>query len=176
MFHNIGPRLLSLASNERSSLLDAVDDGWKRFYRRRPPEFFRSLWRSETGGLGACATTSQCHNKEQAAPSSRASSSRKTFCIEQKLRWEKTTFGSVEETPGLWMLKNWLYSSLVVWTNKLECFIQLGFSVSKVTDKKVQLNTDLLKPRHEYLYKKVKAWLKLNELIKMGNFNNEGKI
>ncbi len=50
-------------------------------------------------------------------------------------------------------------------------FVQLGFSVSKVTDKKAQLNTDLLKQRHEYLYKKVVVWLKLNEIrsvIKMG--------
>jgi hypothetical protein len=31
-------------------------------------------------------------------------------------------------------------------------FIQLCFSVSRVTDKKVQLNTDLLKHRNECLY------------------------
>jgi hypothetical protein len=42
--------------------------------------------------------------------------------------------------------------------------MQLGFSVSRVTDKKVHLNTDLLKPRHEYLYRKMMAWLKLNEI------------
>jgi len=30
----------------------------------------------------------------------------------------------------------------------------LGFSVSRVTDKKVQLNTDLLKQGHEYVYTK----------------------
>jgi hypothetical protein len=41
------------------------------------------------------------------------------------------------------------------------------------------LNADLLKQRHKYLYKKVNAWLKLNEIrsvIKMGNFNNAGQI
>jgi hypothetical protein len=37
----------------------------------------------------------------------------------------------------------------------------------------------VLKQRHGYLCKKVKAWLKLNEIrsiIKMGNFNNDGLI
>ncbi len=41
------------------------------------------------------------------------------------------------------------------------------------------MNTDLFKPRHKYLYKKVKARLKLNEIrrmTKMGNFDNEGQI
>ncbi len=33
-------------------------------------------------------------------------------------------------------------------------FVQLGFYMSRVTDKKVQLNTDLLKTRQEYLYRK----------------------
>jgi hypothetical protein len=37
----------------------------------------------------------------------------------------------------------------------------------------------LLKQRHKYLYKKVMARLKLNEIrtvTKMGNFNKEGQI
>jgi hypothetical protein len=37
------------------------------------------------------------------------------------------------------------------------------------------LNADLLKPRHRYLYRKMVASLKLNEIrsvIKMGNFNH----
>ncbi len=41
------------------------------------------------------------------------------------------------------------------------------------------MNTDLLDQRHEYLYKKRMAWLKLNEIIsviKMGNFNKDGQI
>jgi hypothetical protein len=37
----------------------------------------------------------------------------------------------------------------------------LGFSVSNVTDKKVQLNTGLLKQRHEFLFTN---WLKLSEI------------
>jgi hypothetical protein len=52
-------------------------------------------------------------------------------------------------------------------------FCAIGFFSNGVTDKKVQLNTDLLKPRHGYLYRKRMAWLKLNEirgLFKTGSF------
>ncbi len=43
----------------------------------------------------------------------------------------------------------------------------------------MQLNTDLLKQGHQYLYKRMMAWFKLNEIrsmIKSGEFNKDGQI
>jgi hypothetical protein len=46
--------------------------------------------------------------------------------------------------------------NLFLKNSKKNLFVQLGFSVSRVTHKKVQLNTDLLKHRGRYLY--TKGW------------------
>ncbi len=82
-----------------------------------------------------------------------------------------------------------LYSALLLFLNfsllhwmmliKVCFFAQLGFSVSRVADKKVQLNTDLLKHRDGYLY--TNWWHdqnvneKVNEIkrakLKVGEFN-----
>jgi hypothetical protein len=40
--------------------------------------------------------------------------------------------------------------------------LALGFSMSKVTDKKVQSNTDLFSDTQEYLYTVREVWLKLD--------------
>ncbi len=49
----------------------------------------------------------------------------------------------------------------------MHIFVQLSFSSDRVvTDKKVQLNTDLLKHRQEYLHRKWRHWLKPNVSIK----------
>jgi hypothetical protein len=51
--------------------------------------------------------------------------------------------------------------------------LTLGFSMSKVTDKKVQSNTDLFSHTQEYLYTVREVWLKLdsiNEIKKLGSF------
>ncbi len=46
-------------------------------------------------------------------------------------------------------------ATVVIYNHNI--FVQLGFSVSKVTEKKVQLNTDLSKLRQRYLYRKLLA-------------------
>ncbi len=51
-------------------------------------------------------------------------------------------------------------------------FHAIGFFSEQSNWQKVQLNTDLLKRGHEYLYRKLIAWLKRNEIrsvIKLGN-------
>jgi hypothetical protein len=74
---------------------------------------------------------------------------------------------------------DYLPTCLIATLQQQYYFVQLGFSVSNVTDKTVQLNTDLLKPRHEYLYKKGMAQLKLNEIkrvITNGEFNKRDRL
>jgi hypothetical protein len=56
-------------------------------------------------------------------------------------------------------------------------FCIIGCFCEYRNSQKVQLNTDSLKPRHEYLYKKIVVELRLNEIkstIKNGEFNKEG--
>ncbi len=61
---------------------------------------------------------------------------------------------------------------------RLNVFMQLSI-LNWSNWKKVQLNTDLLKLRHVYLYRRMMVWLKLNEfrsVINMGGFLIKGSF
>ncbi len=64
---------------------------------------------------------------------------------------------------------------LQTWGQCYKQFVSCNWVFLKWSNwQKVQLNIDLLKLRHKYIYRRMMAWLKLNEIrsiIKMGDFN-----